>query len=110
MENTQRVIDHCLIPIIDRWPVASALFDKQYSYGTTGTNNGNIFTITNLKDSTRTQTFTYDPLNRLLTAGDNGHWANSYTYDPWGNLTNKTPGSPAGENLNMPPDTNNRSE
>ncbi|HEY2170317.1 MAG TPA: RHS repeat-associated core domain-containing protein, partial [Candidatus Angelobacter sp.] len=22
--NTQRVIDHCLIPIIDRWPVASA--------------------------------------------------------------------------------------
>ena len=86
---------------------ASALFDKQYSYGTAGANNGNIFTITNLKDSTRTQTFTYDPLNRLLAAGDNGHWANSYTYDPWGNLTNKTPGSPAGENLNMPADTNN---
>ena len=49
---------------------SAALFDKQYSYGTAGTNNGNIYTITNVKDSTRTQTFTYDPLNRLLTAGD----------------------------------------
>ena len=86
---------------------ASALFDKQYSYGTSGSNNGNIFTITNVKDNTRTQTFTYDPLNRLVTAGDNGHWANSYTYDAWGNLTNKTPGSPAGESMNQPADTNN---
>jgi RHS repeat-associated protein len=84
-----------------------ALFDKQYSYGTAGVNNGNIYTITNVKDSTRTQSFTYDPLNRLITAGDNGHWANSYTYDAWGNLTNKTPGSPAGENMNQPADANN---
>ena len=86
---------------------APALFDKQYSYGGAGTNNGNIFTITNVKDSTRMQSFTYDPLNRLITAGDNGHWANTYTYDAWGNLTNKTPGSPAGENMNQPADTNN---
>jgi RHS repeat-associated protein len=86
---------------------SAALFDKQYSYGTTGSNNGNIYTITNVKDFTRTQSFTYDPLNRLVTAGDNGHWANSYTYDAWGNLTNKTPGSPAGENMNQPADTNN---
>jgi RHS repeat-associated protein len=86
---------------------APALFDKQYSYGTTSANNGNIFTITNVKDSTRTQSFIYDPLNRLITAGDNGHWANSYTYDAWGNLTNKTQGSPAGEYMNQPADTNN---
>jgi RHS repeat-associated protein len=86
---------------------SAALFDKQYSYGTAGTNNGNIYTITNVKDSTRTQSFTHDPLNRLITAGDNGHWANAYTYDAWGNLTNKTPGSPAGENMNQPADTNN---
>jgi RHS repeat-associated protein len=86
---------------------ASALFDKQYSYGTAGANNGNIFTITNVKDSTRTQSFAYDSLNRLITAGDNGHWANSYTYDAWGNLTNKTPGAPAGENLNKAADANN---
>jgi RHS repeat-associated protein len=84
-----------------------ALFDKQYSYGSAGANNGNIYTITNVKDSTRTQSFTYDPLNRLITAGDNGHWANTYTYDAWGNLTNKTPGAPAGENMNQPADSNN---
>lgn len=88
-------------------PGAGALFDKQYSYGSAGSNNGNIFTITNVKDATRTQTFTHDPLNRLLSAGDNGHWANSYVYDAWGNLTNKTPGSPAGENMNKTADTNN---
>jgi RHS repeat-associated protein len=85
----------------------AALFDKQYSYGTVGANNGNIFTITNVKDSTRTQNFTYDSLNRLISAGDNGHWANTYTYDAWGNLTNKTPGSPAGENMNKTADANN---
>ena len=83
------------------------MFDKQYSYGATGSNNGNIYTITNVKDSTRTQSFTYDALNRLLTAGDQTHWANSYVYDAFGNLTNKTPGSPAGENLNKTADTNN---
>jgi len=68
---------------------ASALFDKQYSYGTAGANNGNIFTITNLKDSTRTQSFTYDSLNRLSAAQDAAHWSNTYTYDAWGNLTKK---------------------
>ena len=89
---------------------ASALFDKQYQYNPTGqthVNNGDIFTITNVKDATRTQTFTYDPLNRLLTAGDSGHWSNSYVYDPWGNLLQKNPGSPAGENLVKTSDNNN---
>jgi RHS repeat-associated protein len=89
---------------------AAALFDKQYQYNPTGlsqVNNGNIYTITNVKDSTRTQTFTYDPLNRLLTAGDNSHWSNSYVYDAWGNLLQKNPGSPAGENMVKVSDNNN---
>jgi RHS repeat-associated protein len=89
---------------------AGALFDKQYQYNPTGmtqVDNGNIYTITNVKDSTRTQSFVYDPLNRLLGAGDQTHWSNSYVYDAWGNLTNKTPGAPAGENMNKTADTNN---
>jgi RHS repeat-associated protein len=86
---------------------AGALFDKQYSYGTAGSNNGNIYTITNVKDSTRTQSFTYDSLNRLLTAGDQTHWSNSYVYDAWGNLYQKNPGSLPGENLSKVPDANN---
>src|SRR5258708_32924106 len=91
---------------------AGALFDKKYQYNAPDTsqmNNGNIYTVTNVKDDNRTQSFTYDSLNRLLTAGDKTHWANSYVYDAWGNLTNKNQGSlPQGENLQKSADTNNR--
>jgi len=89
---------------------AGALFDKQYQYNPTGqtqVNNGNIYTITNVKDSTRTQSFTYDPLNRLITAGDQTHWSNSYVYDAWGNLYQKNPGTLPGEGMSAVPDTNN---
>lgn len=84
-----------------------ALFDKQYSYGATGTNNGNIYTITNIKDTTRTQSFSYDALNRLITAGDQTHWSNSYVYDAWGNLYQKNPGTLPGEGMSAVPDVNN---
>jgi RHS repeat-associated protein len=89
---------------------ASALFDKQYTYNAPNTsqmNNGNIYTVTNVKDGTRTQTFAYDVLNRLTSAGDQTHWGNTYAYDPWGNLLQKNPGSPAGENLVKTADANN---
>jgi RHS repeat-associated protein len=86
---------------------ASALFDKKYIYGAATANNGNISTITNVLDSTRTQSFGYDALNRLLSAGDNGHWANTYVYDAWGNLTNKNVSGPTGENLQKAADANN---
>jgi RHS repeat-associated protein len=61
-----------------------------------------------VKDDSRTQSFSYDPLNRLLTAGDKTHWSNSYTYDAWGNLYQKVPGAPAGENMVKTADKNNR--
>jgi RHS repeat-associated protein len=65
-----------------------------------GSNNGNVQKITNNIDWHRTQSFTYDSLNRISTAqtnadnqpafqGDNSLqmcWAETYTYDPWGNL------------------------
>ena len=89
---------------------ATALFDKTYEYNPPNAsqiNNGNIYTVTNVNDGTRTQTFGYDALNRLISAGDQTHWSNTYIYDPWGNLTNKTPGSPAGESLNKAADANN---
>src|SRR4029077_19744622 len=85
----------------------TALFDKAYSYGTTGSNNGNIYTITNVKDSTRTQTFTYDVLNRLISAQDQTHWANTYTYDAWGNMQKVPVLNVAGENLQVSGDANN---
>src|SRR5882724_7250342 len=86
---------------------AAALFDKQYSYGATGSNNGNIYTITNVKDSTRTQTFSYDVLNRLISAQDQTHWANTYTYDAWGNMQKIPVINVPGENLQVAGDANN---
>jgi RHS repeat-associated protein len=85
----------------------TALFDKQYSYGTTGVNNGNIYTITNVKDSTRTQTFSYDVLNRLISAQDQTHWANTYSYDAWGNMQKIPVSNVPGESLPVAGDSNN---
>lgn len=88
------------------------LFDKTYGYNPPGlsqVNNGSIYTVTNVKDSSRTQTFTYDALNRLATAQDATHWSNAYTYDAWGNLTKKHYGPiPAGEYMDTSALTNNQ--
>jgi RHS repeat-associated protein len=88
-------------------PGAAALFDKQYSYGAAGSNNGNIYTITNIKDSTRTQTFSYDVLNRLISAQDQTHWANTYSYDAWGNMQKIPVQNVPGESLPVAGDANN---
>jgi RHS repeat-associated protein len=61
-----------------------------------------------VKDATRTQTFTYDLLNRLSTAQEGSRWSNNYTYDAWGNLTKKLYGSvQAGEHMDTSADTGN---
>ncbi len=46
--------------------------------------------ITNNLDSARSQTFTYDQLNRLATAETPTAWGLSFTHDPWGNLLQQT--------------------
>ena len=79
-----------------------------------GANNGNVFGITNYKDTTRNQTFTYDPLNRLISAqnagtdcnvivlgGNKKFWGNSYGYDAWGNLLAKTVTKCSAESLSV---------
>jgi RHS repeat-associated protein len=80
-----------------------------YSYvDSSGHNNGNVVTIANNLDSHRTQSFTYDSLNRLASAqtaatnqpmwpGDTQSivqcWSEQYSYDAWGNLSSIAPGS-----------------
>ena len=55
------------------------------------TDNGNVVAIFNNMDSTRSQTFSYDRLNRVGTgtsvanSGTNC-WGEQYGYDAWGNL------------------------
>jgi RHS repeat-associated protein len=79
------------------------LWGLQYSFvDANNHNNGNVASITNLLDGTRSQQFTYDQVNRVLTAETTtGYpanfrcWGESYTYDEWGNLTAIGVASPA---------------
>src|SRR5712671_2496678 len=94
--------------------VFSIGYDFHLGNGTmgSGTDNGNVWGITNYKDTTRNQTFTYDPLNRLISAqnagtdcavnvlgGNKKFWGNTYGYDAWGNLLAKTITKCGAENL-----------
>lgn len=68
----------------------TSLQDLRYTYSP----NGNVLTIQDWKaGSPQTQTFTYDDLDRLLTAGASGGtggtYSESYVYNSIGNLTSK---------------------
>ena len=67
--------------------------------------NGNVTAITNNRDNTRSQNFTYDALNRLATAQtqtagvtipNSNCWGLTVGYDPWGNLLSSIITGPAG--------------
>jgi RHS repeat-associated protein len=71
--------------------IGQSFIDKSYSYGAVHQNNGNVISITNNKDATRTQTFSYDMLNRIASgssAASTGalSWGETYSIDAWGNL------------------------
>ena len=81
---------------------SQTLFSIGYDFHIGNGDNGNVYGITNYRDTTRNQSFAYDALNRLTSAQNAGtdctvmtgdrktkYWGNSYTYDAWGNLTNK---------------------
>jgi RHS repeat-associated protein len=102
--------------------VYSIGYDFHAGNGTaaTGMDNGNVFGITNYKDTTRNQSFTYDALNRLTSAQNAGtncaantvngkteYWGNSYGYDAWGNLLAKTITKCSAEHLSVTADAHN---
>jgi len=71
--------------------------DRGYEFHTgdgtagSGADNGNILGITNYRDTSRSQAFTYDSLNRLnsgSSAANTGaySWGENYSIDAWGNL------------------------
>jgi RHS repeat-associated protein len=107
--------------------VAGNVFDIAYDFHFQNNNNGNVYGITNYRDRSRDQTFTYDVLNRLASAKNAGtdctkkalnlnqteYWGNNYTYDGWGNLIGKSlitsPQSVCGgEGLSVNADVTNR--
>ncbi len=64
-----------------------------------GTNNGKISSMYNAV-SGETVTYTYDSLNRLLTANGSG-WGQQYGFDAFGNLLSKTVTSGSGPSLSQ---------
>jgi len=77
------------------------VLDYTYNFNLGSADNGNVMGITNNVDATRSQSFTYDHLNRLLTAETTSTfatspahcWGEAYVYDnattgEFGNLTN----------------------
>ena len=97
------------------------LFSIGYDYHLNNGDNGAVFGIVNYKDANRNQNFTYDALNRLVSAQNAGtdctvmtgdhktkYWGNAYTYDVWGNLTNKTVTKCSAEGMNRASLVNNQ--
>jgi RHS repeat-associated protein len=79
---------------------AGTLIDITYSFVNPATtkNPGHVFQITNNLNAGRTQVFTYDQVNRIISAGtatQTGQycWGYNYTYDAWGNLLSQTGGA-----------------
>jgi RHS repeat-associated protein len=75
----------------DNGKIASFFLNKTYGYGQLHQNNGNVMSITNNKDSNRTQTFAYDALNRIVSGSSSANtgaysWGENYSIDAWGNL------------------------
>jgi RHS repeat-associated protein len=94
-----------------------------YNFNLGTSDNGNVYGITNGKDSTRNETFTYDKLNRITTAATQGTtgahcWGQKFGYmsngsfvsgpDPWGNLTQIQSTQCSSLTLNQAVNTNNQ--
>ena len=72
---------------------AGNAIDITYNYvdPVKGGNAGHVFSVTNNLNVSRSQSFTYDQVNRITSAGTNATtgaycWGYQYSYDAWGNL------------------------
>src|SRR5579864_5292280 len=100
---------------------SATVFSIGYDFHLGNGDNGNVFGIANYRDSSRNQTFAYDSLNRLISAQNSGtdctqktannlteYWGNTYGYDAWGNLLQKTVTKCGAENLSITALANNQ--
>lgn len=81
------------------------VLDLKYSFNLGSGDNGNVVAITNNRDNTRSESFTYDSLNRLATAATQttgvtipnaNCWGLTFGYDAWGNLLQSSTTGPSG--------------
>ncbi len=90
---------------------AATIMSRSYNFNLGTTDNGTVALATDCLVTNRTQHFDYDNLNRLKDAYTTGtttsmtNWGETYTIDPWGNLTNIAlyPGQHNSEMLNAAP-------
>jgi RHS repeat-associated protein len=80
-------------------PLTSATYiSRDYCYVNCATggsaNNGNIWGITDTQNSTRTQGFTYDPLNRIGSFSLGGALNQQFQVDSFGNMSLMSGGNP----------------
>jgi RHS repeat-associated protein len=99
---------------------AANVLDLKYNFGIGTNDNGTVLAVTNDKDSNRSVAYSYDALNRIasaatpntdctvLTGGITKNWGESFTIDPWGNLTNRTVTKCSAEGLSVVALNNNR--
>lgn len=74
-------------------PGPGNILDLQYNFNLGAGDNGNVVGITNNRDTTRSESFTYDALNRIATGQTSATsgancWGETFTIDQWGNMTN----------------------
>ena len=83
----------------------ASILDYQYDFGLGIANNGNVNQVSNRRDPTRTQNFTYDALDRIstgqtqtlgVTIPNANCWGLTFGYDPWGNQLSSSATGPAG--------------
>jgi YD repeat-containing protein len=89
------------------------VLNHTYSYDLGGgANNGNIASLTNNLNTGRSQSFTYDNMNRVASAQSQATtgtdcWGDSYGYDRFGNLLTMTVTKCAAQSLNVTVDGSN---
>lgn len=74
-------------------PGPANILDLQYNFNL-GHDNGNVMGITNNRNTLRSQAFSYDQVNRIVSGqsaatystGASVCWGESYSYDQWANL------------------------
>jgi RHS repeat-associated protein len=91
-ENLQYSPDRLQLTSLSYIKGASTIFSLTYSYGSAGSNNGQISGITDNVDNGRTVSYVYDALARITNATTVGStnypkWGLSWTYDRYGNRT-----------------------
>jgi len=89
----------------------SYVFDQEPGAGVV--NNGNVVQVVNNINNERTQSYTYDELNRILTAQSQATsgehcWGNAFGYDIWANLLAKSVTQCAAEPLSVTVNTKNQ--